>query len=80
MLTTLCSTGVPGWDTPFGDYPIIDKRIGTRMTGSASDAFYNLPGVPFATYITRSWVAIHGAYWHNDYGRRRSHGCINVIS
>lgn len=78
VLTSLCSTGTPGWDTPFGDYPVIDKRIGTRMTGSASDSFYNLPGVPFAQYITRSWVAIHGAYWHNDYGRRRSHGCINV--
>jgi len=78
VLTTLCSTGVPGWDTPFGDYPIIDKRHGTRMTGAASDEHYNLPGVPFAAYITRSWIAIHGAYWHNDYGRRRSHGCINV--
>jgi hypothetical protein len=78
VLTSLCSTGSPGWDTPFGNYPIIDKRHGTRMTGAASDEYYNLPGVPFATYITNSWVAIHGAYWHNDYGRRRSHGCINV--
>ena len=58
VLTTLCSTGVPGWDTPFGDYPIIDKRTGTRMTGAASDEHYNLPGVPFAAYITRSWIAI----------------------
>lgn len=78
VMTTLCSTGTPGWDTPFGDYPIIDKRIGTRMVGAASDEHYNLPGVPFASYISTSWVAIHGAYWHNDYGRRRSHGCINV--
>ena len=78
VLTTLCSTGVPGWHTPFGNYPVLDKRLGTRMAGAASDAFWNLPGVPYASYITYSWVAIHGTYWHNDYGRRRSHGCINV--
>ena len=22
--------------------------------------------------------AIHGAYWHDDFGRPRSHGCINL--
>ena len=45
------------------------------MTGDDFD----LPGVPFDSY---SWggVAIHGAYWHNDYGRPRSHGCVSVPS
>ncbi|MCX6060278.1 MAG: L,D-transpeptidase [Chloroflexi bacterium] len=23
-------------------------------------------------------LPIHGAFWHNDFGERRSHGCINV--
>jgi len=25
-------------------------------------------------------IAVHGTYWHNDYGRPRSHGCVNVLS
>jgi hypothetical protein len=39
---------------------------------------YDLPGVPFCTYFTTSGAAIHGAYWHNDFGHPRSHGCVNV--
>ncbi|MEJ2353252.1 MAG: L,D-transpeptidase, partial [Anaerolineales bacterium] len=27
-----------------------------------------------------SGIAFHGTYWHNDYGRPRSHGCINLTS
>jgi hypothetical protein len=33
--------------------------------------------VPWVSYFTWGWVAIHGTYWHNDYGRRRSNGCVN---
>jgi lipoprotein-anchoring transpeptidase ErfK/SrfK len=40
---------------------------------------FDLPGVPFDSYFWGS-VAIHGTYWHNDYGRPRSHGCVNVPS
>ena len=48
------------------------------MTGGEGSDYYDLPGVPFPTFITWTGVAIHGTYWHNDYGRPRSHGCINV--
>ncbi len=39
---------------------------------------YDLPGVPWVIYLTISGVAFHGTYWHNDYGKPRSHGCINL--
>jgi len=39
---------------------------------------YDLPGVPWVTYLTKSGISFHGTYWHNDFGRPRSHGCINV--
>jgi hypothetical protein len=42
--------------------------------------FFDLPGVPFCTYFTGSGVAIHGTYWHNDFGHPRSHGCVNVLA
>lgn len=41
---------------------------------------YDLPGVPWVSYITDSGIAFHGTYWHNDYGVPRSHGCLNMSS
>jgi lipoprotein-anchoring transpeptidase ErfK/SrfK len=39
---------------------------------------FDLPGVPWCTYFHWNGSALHGAYWHNDYGRPRSHGCLNL--
>lgn len=61
--------------TPTGRHHIIFKAPSRHMVGED----YNLPGVPFDTYFWGA-VAIHGAYWHNDFGRPRSHGCVNVSS
>jgi lipoprotein-anchoring transpeptidase ErfK/SrfK len=66
------------WDTatPIGQFRILYKRHAQRMVGDD----YDLAGVAFPSYFTHSGVAIHGTYWHNDYGRRHSHGCLNVPS
>ncbi|NDJ36861.1 MAG: L,D-transpeptidase, partial [Chloroflexi bacterium] len=40
--------------------------------------FFDLPGVPFNVFFTTFGHAIHGTFWHGDYGRPRSHGCLNV--
>ncbi len=42
------------------------------------DDYFDLPGVPWNIFFTYSGIAIHGTYWHNDYGIERSHGCVNV--
>jgi len=34
--------------------------------------------VPWVLYLTEKGISFHGTYWHNDYGRPRSHGCINL--
>jgi len=39
---------------------------------------YELPGVPWVCFFHITGVAIHGTYWHTDFGRPRSHGCVNV--
>jgi hypothetical protein len=41
-------------------------------------AWFDLPGVPWSTFFTCEGIAIHGTYWHNDFGLPRSHGCVNV--
>ena len=43
----------------------------------AGDIF-DLPGIPWNVFFHLSGTAIHGTYWHNDFGIRRSHGCLNV--
>jgi lipoprotein-anchoring transpeptidase ErfK/SrfK len=35
------------------------------------------PDVPYAMFFHREF-AIHGAYWHNDFGSPISHGCVNM--
>ena len=76
VYTTRISGGVGGERaTPRGDHRIVFKAPSRHMVGEDFD----LPGVPFASYFWGA-VAIHGTYWHNDYGRPRSHGCVNVPS
>ncbi|HZY45466.1 MAG TPA: L,D-transpeptidase, partial [Anaerolineae bacterium] len=50
------------------------------MIGGAGSDYYNLPGVAFPVYFTYSGCATHGTYWHNDFGRPRSHGCVNATN
>jgi len=39
---------------------------------------YDLPGVPWVSYITIEGVAFHGAFWHANWGKVMSNGCINM--
>jgi lipoprotein-anchoring transpeptidase ErfK/SrfK len=78
MMTSRTATGYGSFQTPKGTFRIIRKRMSSRMIGGEGSDRYDLPGVPFPSYFTVSAVAFHGAYWHNDFGRRRSHGCVNT--
>ena len=67
--------------TPAGRHMTFHKRPTRHMAaGNLAANGYDLPGVPWISYITESGIAFHGTYWHNDYGRPRSHGCINLTS
>lgn len=74
VFSTRVASGSSRTPTARGTYRVLYKRHTQRMIGDD----YDLPGVPFPVYITTSGVAIHGTYWHHDYGRPQSHGCINV--
>jgi lipoprotein-anchoring transpeptidase ErfK/SrfK len=67
------STGKEGYETPTGTYAIQTKHEVTRMQGDD----YDVPDVPFTMYYDGGY-AIHGAYWHNNFGTPVSHGCTNV--
>jgi len=69
------------YQTPPGRHLTNYKRPSRHMAaGNLAYNGYDLPGVPWITYITESGVAFHGTYWHNDFGDARSHGCINLPS
>jgi lipoprotein-anchoring transpeptidase ErfK/SrfK len=73
------STGTKYNPTPKGWFKTFYKRSSRHMAGGNPAApEYDLPGVPWVTYINDSGVSFHGTYWHNDYGTPHSHGCINL--
>lgn len=78
VFETRLSSGMSGMGTPVGRHRVLWKVHTTRMIGGVGRNYYDLPGIGFCTYFTPKGVAIHGTYWHNDYGRRRSHGCVNT--
>jgi hypothetical protein len=80
VFTTLVSTGTADHPTPPGDYNIFEKLTKDDMTnGKAGDAdYYNLPDVPWVMYFIGGGYAIHGTYWHHNFGHVMSHGCVNA--
>jgi L,D-transpeptidase catalytic domain len=64
--------------TPVGNLLTHWKIVSLNMTAGTYQSGYSTPAVPWNTMISGDGVAIHGAFWHNAFGERRSHGCINV--
>lgn len=81
---TLTSSGGGGYTTPAGEHAVVYKQPSRYMYSDPENEafsdpdFFDLPGVPFNVFFTTLGHAIHGTYWHGDYGRPRSHGCLNV--
>ncbi len=85
VYATLVSTGRmndqdPSQDfrTPPGLYRIRDKHLATTMDGDVTnDGPYSIEDVPWVQYFKGSF-ALHGAFWHDDFGHVHSHGCVNL--
>lgn len=64
--------------TPPGIQYLWSKRITRQMQGGTPEEGYDLPGIPWVAYFSSHGEALHSTYWHNDFGRPKSHGCINL--
>ena len=76
----LISSGIGQYPTPVGDFSIWLRLAEDRMTGNYGENHpdnYDIPDVPYVMYFNGPY-ALHGAYWHNNFGHPMSHGCINV--
>jgi lipoprotein-anchoring transpeptidase ErfK/SrfK len=71
------STGVGDRSTPIGEHTTWRKTLSIHMAGGTVDAGYDTPGVSWTTLFSGDGVAVHAAYWHNQFGEKRSHGCVN---
>jgi len=92
VLTSLVSTGLPPNFTEIGTFRIRTKFEKQTMSGFESQSgevvslgnnpvanasFWEVKDVPHVMYINDQAEALHGAYWHNNFGNRMSHGCVN---
>jgi L,D-transpeptidase catalytic domain len=84
VYATLVSTGKDGLgepgktlSTPRGTFRIYQKHITTTMDSNVADHEFELRDVPWVEYF-KGGYALHGAYWHDDFGHVRSHGCVNM--
>lgn len=84
IYATLVSTGRDGLgdplvtrSTPVGVFRIYQKHVTSTMDSDVADEEFELRDVPWVMYF-KGGYALHGAYWHDEFGRARSHGCINL--
>lgn len=78
LLELYISSGTPGWETPTGTFYVNRMLVSDDMVGTASGESWYVPDVPHAMYFTNEGHAMHGTYWHNNFGVPMSHGCVNM--
>jgi lipoprotein-anchoring transpeptidase ErfK/SrfK len=81
VLATWVSTGTAEtWETttPTGWWSVLVKHWSETMTGTVNGEAYSVPDVPYVLYFTNEGHALHGTYWHSNFGTPMSHGCINL--
>lgn len=77
IYATLISSGLKG-PTPRGLFRIGEKHaFGSMNSRPGAAESYAVEAVPFVQYINGN-IALHGAYWHDRFGFRISHGCVNL--
>lgn len=78
VYATVISSGKKGYEPPTGLFEVEQKYISTTMNATDPiDGFYEVEEVPWTLYYHGGY-ALHGAYWHTDFGKVRSHGCTNI--
>jgi hypothetical protein len=76
--STYVSTGKEKFRTPTGYFTVNSKIPEQDMEGVIGGEYYDVPKVPDVMYFTDRGHALHGTYWHENFGVPMSHGCINL--
>jgi hypothetical protein len=80
VYASLISSGLNRWPTHEGIFQVWSRFYQTRMAGAEGKVdYYNIEDVPYTMYFDRTnEIALHGAFWHDRYGFKHSHGCVNM--
>ncbi len=74
----LVSSGLNRWATRQGLNQVWERRLLAPMQGGVvGDDYYYIDDVAHSLYYDGE-IALHGAFWHDDFGRQKSHGCVNM--
>jgi len=71
------SSGLYPYLTVTGQFQIYQRYQYQDMNGYRLGYDYYLPDVPYVQYFYKDY-ALHGTYWHNNFGTPMSHGCVNL--
>ncbi|MGH7293457.1 MAG: L,D-transpeptidase [Polyangiaceae bacterium] len=80
VYATIVSSGRNEHETVTGSFHIREKHIASTMDGDAdiaADGPYSIEDVPYIEYFSGGY-ALHGAFWHAEFGHVKSHGCVNL--
>ncbi|MEM7332183.1 MAG: L,D-transpeptidase [Chloroflexota bacterium] len=74
----LVSSGLNQWPTHEGVFQVWSRHEQTKMSGAEGRAdYYYVEDVPHTMFFDND-IALHGAYWHDRFGYKHSHGCVNM--
>ena len=77
IFETYISSGTYEHPTVTGQFRIWLKYEAQTMDGSLLGYDYYLENVPYVMYFYNDY-ALHGTFWHNNFGTPMSHGCVNM--
>jgi hypothetical protein len=81
VISSYVSTGTgnaPETVTPIGYWSVLVKLPSDTMEGTIAGEYYLVEDVPHVLYFDNLGNALHGTYWHSNFGTPMSHGCVNL--
>lgn len=74
----LVSSGLNQWPTHEGLFQVWSRHERIKMSGAEGEIdYYFVEDVPHTMFFDND-IALHGAYWHDRFGYKHSHGCVNM--
>ncbi len=79
VYATMVSSGGKETPTETGVYRMWLKESEADMKGLNGEDPYSVATVPWTQFFSpEKGLALHTAYWHDQFGHARSHGCVNL--
>ncbi|MDT8307208.1 MAG: L,D-transpeptidase [Anaerolineae bacterium] len=78
VYAALIASGLSRWATREGLNQVWERRLSAPMSGGdPGNDYYYIDGVLHTLYFDGE-ISLHNAFWHDDFGRQKSHGCVNL--